>query len=179
MFTIGNTVLVIIDVQGKLALLMHQSEQLSKNLQRLIQGAKILNLPILWMEQVPEILGPTIPEIAALLTDFQSIPKVSFSCYLNGPFVESLTKLNRRQVLIAGIETHICVYQTVVDLVDAQYEVQVIGDATSSRTLENKQIGLERIKAVGADVTSLETIVCELLRTSQHPKFSEILALIK
>ena len=88
-------------------------------------------------------------------------------------------KIKRKQIIIVGIETHVCVYQTVCDLVESKYEVQVVADAVSSRTQENKELALERIKAVGATLTSTEMIICELLRTTEHKKFKDILSLIK
>lgn len=179
MFKIENTVLLIIDVQGKLVPLMPEKEELIRNIQGMIKGTRILGIPILWSEQVPEKIGDTISEVSELLKGIQPIEKVSFSCCLNKRFIEALNQLNRNQILVTGIETHVCVYQTVVDLIKEGFEVQVIVDAVSSRTMQNKQIGLERIKAVGGGLTSLETIACELLRTSTHQQFREVLEIIK
>jgi len=180
MLTLKNTVLIVVDVQGRLAQVMHQKERLVENLQKVIQGAQVLDIPIIWNEQVPEKLGQTIPEIAQLLTNTtQAIPKTSFSCCGNPPFMEQLKALNRKQVLIAGIEAHVCVYQTSLDLLNLGYEVQVVSDAVSSRTPENKQIGLERMKEAGASLTSAETALFELLRTAEGPKFREITKIVK
>ena len=115
--------LVVVDVQGKLAQLMHDKETLFKNIRILIQSAKILNIPILWCQQVPAALGPTIPEIAELLTDNQPINKSSFSCCGCEEFNGKLEKLGRKQILLSGLETHVCVYQTAVDLLAKGYEV--------------------------------------------------------
>ncbi|MCX5800149.1 MAG: hydrolase [Candidatus Eisenbacteria bacterium] len=174
-----TTVLVIIDVQGKLAHLMHRKEELFENLQKIIKGARILGIPILWLEQNPEGLGPTIPELAALLDDVGPISKFSFSCCGDDRFVTALNSLNRKQVLLAGIETHICVYQTATDLVASGYEVQIVSDAVSSRTKENRKIGLERIKEIGAGLTGTETALFELLRTAKAEKFKEIAKIVK
>ncbi len=157
MLTLENSVLIIVDVQGKLAQLMYKKEELFKNLRIIIKGAKILGLPIVWIEQNPQGLGTTIPEVAELLTDIKAIAKLSFSaCGCEG-FAEKLKALNRKQILIAGIETHICVYQSSVDLLNQGYEIHVITDAVSSRTPENKQIGLDKIKDAGGLLTSTET----------------------
>ena len=179
MFTIENSVLVIVDVQGKLAQLMYQKDALFENLQKIIRGAQILQVPILWVEQNPKGLGPTIPEVAELLRDIEPISKLSFSCCANERFMQRLEALGHRQALLAGIETHICVHQTAMDLLQLGYEVQIVTDAVSSRTVENKQIGLEKIRAAGGVLTSVETALFELLRVAKGPKFKELLALVK
>jgi nicotinamidase-related amidase len=171
--------LVVVDVQGKLAQLMHDKDNLFKNIRILIQAAKILNTPILWCQQVPAALGPTIPQIAELLTDNQPINKSSFSCFGCEDFNNKLERLGRKQVLLCGIETHVCVYQTVVDLIEKDFEVDVICDAVSSRTPENKQAGLNRIAAEGVRVISTEMVLFEILKTADHPQFKQIAKLVK
>ena len=138
-----NTILVIIDVQGKLAQIMHDREDLIKNLQILISGAKLLEIPIIWMEQLPDKLGPTIPEIQELLLDMEPIIKDVFSCARNEEFNVRLQELHVHDIILAGIESHVCVYQTAMDLLDQDYTVQVAADAVSSRTDSNKQLGLD------------------------------------
>jgi nicotinamidase-related amidase len=170
---------VIIDVQGKLAHMMHNKEELFKNVQIMIQGAKALDVPVVWVEQYPAGLGPTIPEIARYLSGLLPIEKITFNSCMNDNFVNALTSLKRRQVLIVGIETHICVYQTVMGLLSAEYDVHVIADAVSSRTTDNKQIGLEKMKGGGAQLTSTETALFELARIAEGPEFKEILKLVK
>lgn len=174
-----NTFLVVVDVQGKLAQLMCDREDLFSKLTQVISGARILNLPILWCEQVPEKMGPTIPEVAQLLTGFQAIAKSAFSCWGEERFRNAAQSLGRKQVLVAGIEAHVCVYQTAMDLVAAGYEVQVIADACSSRTPQNKTVGLERIREAGAGLTCTEACLMELLRDAKAPEFKEILKVIK
>ena len=179
MFNRDQTVLLVIDVQGKLCQLMDEKEKLIKNIHAVIKGAKIFGIPILWTEQVPEKVGNTIPEIAKLLKPLQPIEKVSFSCFPNRRFKESLSTLNRKQILVVGIEAHVCVYQTVADLIAQGYEVQVVCDAISARSSEHKRIALEQMKQLGAGWTSGEMIICELLKTSADVQFKEILQLIK
>jgi nicotinamidase-related amidase len=179
MFILENTVLIIVDVQGKLAQLMHNKEALFEGLKKIIKGAKVLEIPIIWVEQNPKGLGPTIPEVAELLTDIKPISKVSFSCLGKKGFVSRLKELNRKQVLIAGIETHICVYQTTIGLLNSGYEVEVITDAVSSRIPENKNIGIEKMKTAGAGVTSVETALFELLKVAEGPKLKEVLKIVK
>lgn len=174
-----NTALVLIDVQGKLASLMHQREQLYRNLEILIKGAQVLELPILWLEQYPQGLGPTIPEVAELLKDQQPLAKVCFSACGLPEFSQALRASGRRRVLLAGIETHICVYQTCRDLLDQGYQVEVAADAVSSRTAENKKTGLDRMVQAGAVLTSVEMALFELLRVAGTPQFKEIARLVK
>lgn len=179
MLKIENVTLLIVDIQGNLAHLMHGKELLFKNVQKLIKGIQVLGIPILWVEQNPQGLGPTIPEIADILSNIQPISKISFSSCRNDHFVQALKTLNRKQVLIAGIETHICVYQTAVDLVDLEYEVQVAIDAVSSRTVGNKEIGLRKMRDYGVSLTSVETALFELLKVAEGDKFNEILKIVK
>ena len=179
MLKVENTVLLIVDVQGKLAQLMYRKQDLFDNIARVIQGAQILAIPILWVEQNPKGLGPTIPEVSRLLTDREPISKFSFSCWGSDRFVEELEALHPENILIAGIETHVCVYQTSRDLVNSGYAVEVIADAVSSRTIENKTVGLDKIKRAGAGMTSVETVLFELLGDAAGDKFKQMLAIVK
>lgn len=179
MLEIHDCSLIVVDVQGKLAQLMADKDTLFKNVRILIQGAKILEIPVLWCQQVPAALGPTVPEIAELLTDDEPIDKASFSCAGHEPFVAQLESLNRRQVLLCGIETHVCIYQTAMDLLGRDFPVTVIADAVSSRTAQNRQIGLDRLAAGGATLASTEMALFELLKTAQHPQFKQIAKLVK
>ena len=179
MLDIENCCLAVVDVQGKLAQLMHGKEALFKNIRVLIQAARILGMPILWCQQVPKALGPTIPEIAELLADIKPINKATFSCCEADQFSTGLNASQRNQILLCGIETHICIYQTTMDLLRRGFEVNVVADAVSSRTLENKQIALKRMDAANANIFSTEMALFELLRTAEHPKFREIARLIK
>ena len=174
-----NTVLVVIDIQGKLAGMMHQKEAVYQNVNRLIEGAKVLNIPILWTEQYPDGLGTTIPEIAESLQGVKPIAKMTFSCCQNDEFLDALKATGKRQVLISGIETHICVYQTTLELLNAGYEVEVVADAVSSRTQENKDIGLQKMKTAGAGITGTETALYELLKVAGGPEFKQILKIVK
>jgi nicotinamidase-related amidase len=179
MLEIDQCCLVVVDIQGKLAQLMADKETLFKNARILIQAAKILEMPVLWCQQVPEALGPTAPEIAELLTSVESIDKASFSCAAHEPFNVKLQALGRTQVLLCGIETHVCIYQTAMDLLQQAYDVTVVADAVSSRTAENRQVALARLAAEGAAVACTEMVLFELLKTAQHPQFKPIARLVK
>ncbi|MBN1795262.1 MAG: hydrolase [Sedimentisphaerales bacterium] len=179
MFEIEKCCLVIVDVQGKLAQLMHEKQSLFKHIQILIKAAKILDIPILWCQQVPDALGPTIEQIAELIDSEKPINKASFSCCCDEQFNSRLKQAGKQQIILCGIEAHVCIYQTAVELKQAGFEVAVIADAVSSRTAQNKQIALEKMRSSGIDISSTEMMLLELLKTAEHPQFREIAKLIR
>lgn len=179
MITTEDTALVLVDVQGRLAQSMHNKKDLFENLKTMVKGAHVLGVPILWAEQNPDGLGPTIPEIAELLSNQSPVSKFSFSCCGSDQFLKDLQALNCKNILIVGIEAHVCVYQTAADLTKLRYQVQVVADAVSSRTAENKQIGLQKSKAAGAILTSTETALFELLKEARGDRFKQIIHLVK
>ena len=179
MITTDDTALVLIDIQEKLARAMHNKEALFDNLKIMVQGSRVLGLPILWAEQNPDGLGPTIREIADLLPDKKPVSKFSFSCCGNEAFINNLKAINCKNMLVAGIEAHVCVYQTVADLVNLKFDVQVVSDAVASRTPENRLIGLEKSKAAGAGLTSTETALFELLKDAGNEYFRKIIEVVK
>jgi nicotinamidase-related amidase len=174
-----NSILAIIDVQGNLAHLVHEKEMLHLNIQKLIRCANILRIPILWVEQNPTRLGKTIPEIAALLTTESPIAKMTFSSFKSDIFAKKLASYNRKQIMLAGIETHVCIYQTASDLLEKGYQVHIIVDAVSSRLPGNKQIGLTRMQLEGAVMSSTEMAIFEMLGTAEHAGFKEIIKVLK
>lgn len=179
MFTADNAALVIIDMQEKLFRVMYEKEALSSNIQKLIKGSQIMDIPIILTEQNPDGLGLTIPEISKILSGPHPIPKFSFSCYADDGFWRELEALHHKQILITGIETHICVYQTAIDLLSSGYEVQIVTDCVSSRTLENRDLALSRMNLEGAILTSTEMVLFELLKTAKDDKFKAISAIVK
>jgi len=174
-----NTALVLIDVQGKLAQGMWKKEALFDNLQRLVKGARTLDIPIVWVEQNPEGLGPTIPELSVLLDGLKPVSKFSFSCCGAPDFIAALRNTGRKQVLLCGIETHVCVYQTALDLVEMGYETHVVSDCVSSRTPEDRQIGLDKMKELGVAITGAETTLFELLKEASGDRFKAILKIVR
>jgi nicotinamidase-related amidase len=179
MLTTDGSLLLIVDVQGNLARMMANREALFANLQRMVKGALALGLPIVWAEQLPDKLGPTIPEIAALLPEHRPIPKCTFSCGGNDELMAAINATGRKQVLLTGIETHICVYQTAVDMVKRGFEVEVIADAVGSRIAGNRDIGLQKMRAAGAAIGCTEGALFELMRTAEHPAFRAIQQAVK
>jgi nicotinamidase-related amidase len=174
-----NSVLVLIDFQERLFPAMSDKEKLLNSVVKLIKGIKALEVPIILTEQYPKGLGPTIPEIKELLPDIKPIEKVCFSCADEPTFGEALGALKRRQVLIAGIEAHICVYQTAMALSQAGYEVQVVADGVSSRDPENKQVTLNKMGAAGISATTTEMALFELLKVAKGDKFKLISNIVK
>ena len=179
MLTTQNTCLVLIDIQEKLLPVMNDPEQVVKNTSVLIQAAKSLDVPILWCQQVPKALGQTVGELSSLLDGLEPINKSSFSCGGDEQFIEQIDALKPRTAILCGIETHVCVFQTATDLIQKGLDVHVIADATSSRTQENKGIGINRMAKAGAVISSTEMLLFELLRNARHEKFRELAKLIK
>jgi nicotinamidase-related amidase len=174
-----STVLLLIDFQERLFPVMHEKEKLLRNVIKLIQGSKVLEIPILLTEQYPKGLGPTIPEIKALVPDIKPVEKVCFNCCYEESFSKALKTLKRKQVLIAGIEAHICVYQTAMALARSGYEVQVAGDCVSSREPENKLAALLKMSAAGISQTTMEMALFELLKVAKGDKFKQISSIVK
>ena len=143
-----KAVLIFIDVQGRLSELVDGADELFKNLRNLLEGMKVLDVPVIFTEQIPEKLGPTRDEFQPFIT-VPPIAKTSFSCYGEPAFLKSLEKTSRRHIILCGIETHVCVYQTAMDLLAAGYEVYAVADAVSSRDPVNKALALRRMDAEG------------------------------
>jgi nicotinamidase-related amidase len=179
MLTVADSVLLVIDVQEKLFRVMYRKEQLADNLQRLIKGILVMEIPILVTEQYPRGLGATIPEVAQLLPDTKPLPKVSFSCCGDEAFLQAFKKLNRKKVLIAGIESHVCVYQTAADLLASGYEVYIVNDAVAARTEQNRDTGIKMLLQSGAKLTATEAALFELLKVAKGEKFKAINQIVK
>lgn len=179
MLTSENTLLLVVDVQGRLAHAMNEKEVLFKSIINMIKSARVLGMKTLLTEQNPRGLGPTLPELREHLNDIEPISKFSFSCCDNEQFMQELNSAKPENIIIAGIESHICVYQTARDLLKLKYNVEILSDAVSSRTAENKQIGLDRSKTAGAGITSTETVLFEIVKDAQRKEFKDILNIVK
>lgn len=174
-----QTVLVLIDIQGKLAQIVDESDFVVDNIATVVQGAKLLQLPILWLEQYPKGLGPTDERITKHLTEQQPIEKITFSAYDTEEFVRALEQTGRKKVLLAGIETHICVYQTAAHLLANGYEVEVLADCVSSRTAGNREVGIQKMLQLGANITSVEMALFEMQQIAKGDTFKAISQLVK
>lgn len=174
----NDTVLVIIDLQEKLMRVMKDKDEVYKNTNLLIEVAKQFSMPIVVTEQYPKGLGPTAEELTSNLPDHVYVDKVSFSACTE-KLTSELQRLGRKNIIITGSETHICVFQTVRDLISLGYHVQVAKDAVCSRTDVNYNSGLELMKDVGAVISNTETILFDLLKVSGTPEFKAISPLLK
>jgi len=179
MFTTDNTVLVVIDIQDRLFRVMTDKERLLQNVLKLIRGVQVLEIPVILTEQYPAGLGPTLPEITRLLPDIKPVEKVCFNCCDEERFRQELESLKRQQVLIAGIEAHICVYQTAMALLNRGYEVQVVVDGIDSREVENREVCLTRLNSAGVSPTTTEMALFELLKVGRGDKFKQISNIVK
>ncbi|MCX8089739.1 MAG: hydrolase [Verrucomicrobiae bacterium] len=171
--------LVVVDIQERFAPVIHDWPRLIQNTLRLIRGVRILKLPILCTEQHPKGLGGTVPEIAAELSDPSTLHKNEFDCCAATGFLEALRARGIEDVILCGIEAHVCVCQTALGLLEAGLRPFVVADAVSSRTPENVRYGLERARDAGAVVVSTEMILFELLQRAGSDEFKQILALVK
>ncbi len=173
--------LLVIDVQEKLLPSIFQKDQLVRNAKLLIRLAGIVNVPVLVTTQHVKGLGPTVPEVASLLPNTPAIDKQMFSCFGSDVFCSLLKRLpgNRNTVLLCGMESHICVAQTGLAALRDGYLVHVASDAVSSRTEWNWKIGLERMRAAGAVISSTEMMIYEILRSSGAPAFRQMLPYLK
>ena len=173
--------LLIIDIQKKLVENIFNKDELVKITEHLIVASEKLELPVIFSEQYPEGLGLTVDSLNTRLSEINSekITKTSFSCFGSNDFEDKFNKLNRKQVILCGIETHICVLQTAFDLVDRSYEVFLVEDATGSRKESHKLLGLNRMRSFGVVISNFEMLIFELLRDSKNPSFKEFSSLIK
>jgi nicotinamidase-related amidase len=174
----GRAALAVIDVQEAFRPAALDFDRVAANVGVLVQGARILGLPVLVTEQYPKGLGDTVPEVAQHLEGASRLEKTSFSAVAADGFPAILPDV-RDQVILCGIETHVCVNQTAEDLLATGREVHVVGDAVTSRTAENRELGIHKMERSGAVLTSVETALFELLREAGTPEFKEIQRLIK
>ncbi len=177
----AQSALVVIDIQEKLLPPIFRKEQLVRNSQLLIRLAGILKIPTLLTTQYSKGLGNTVADVASLLPETQAIEKQIFSCFGSDVFCTTLKRLpgNRNTVILCGMESHICVAQTALAALREGYLVHVASDAVSSRTEWNWTIGLERMRAAGAVISSTEMVIYEALRSSDTSAFKDMLKHLK
>lgn len=176
-----NCALLVIDIQEKLLPPIHERERLVRNSQLLIRLAKILHLPVIASTQYAKGLGNTVSDVASVLPNGDVVDKLQFSCFGSDVFCSLVKNLpgNRNTMLLCGMETHICVMQTALAALRNGYLVHVASDAVGSRSEWNWKVGLERMRAAGAIISSTEMMIYELLRASGTTAFKEILPHLK
>lgn len=173
-----ESVLVIIDMQERLVPAMQAPARTIRNSRTLLSSAHELGIPVIMTEQYPAGLGHTVPELTGT-PGMIVLEKMHFSCMEDNSFAETLASLGRKQVVLAGMEAHICVVQTAASMIEQNYEVFVVSDATASRTLESEQACIARLSASGAGIVTTEMVVFEWLGKAGTPAFKTLLPLIK
>ena len=177
--TKDNTSAVIVDIQERLFPHMYNREELELNVGILMKGLNLLNVPLLITEQYPGGLGKTIPSLSDIKGSIEPIEKISFSCCDESRFLKELNMLNKKFVILAGIETHVCILQTVLDLMDSGFQPVLVEDCVSSRKENDKRVAVERIRSEGAVITTYESVLLELCRVAGTETFKKISGLIK
>ena len=174
-----DTVLLIVDIQDKLAAVMKERDKVIRNNLHLVELAKMINLPVMVTEQYPKGLGTTVAEIREALPIYRPVEKMTFDCCGQPVFLKELKGHHKRSVVLTGMETHICVLQTCVGLLKGGINVHVVQDAICSRTKENWKIGMEFMREAGAVVTCTETVLFQLLKIAGTEEFKAISKRIK
>lgn len=176
----GRSILIVVDVQEKLLKVIHEADRVTANIVRLATAARSLEVPVLVTTQYAEKLGPTDPSVLDAAGEVEVIDKMSFSCLGSDTFRRKLQEYpGRTQAVLCGVETHVCVNQTAHDLLDEGFVVHLAADAISSRTEANYRFGLDRLRHVGATVSTTESVIFEWLRVAGTDKFREISKIVK
>jgi nicotinamidase-related amidase len=174
-----EAVLVVVDFQERLMPVMKDSKDLEKAAVKLIEGCKVLGIPTVVTQQYTKGLGPTVAKIHEALGDYSPIEKTSFSSMGEPVFAEELSKTSRKTVILAGIETHVCILQTALDLVEAGYSVFLVKDCVSSRSGSDKKYAIMRMVNSGVTITTYESVLFELLKGAKEEGFKDISNLVK
>ena len=174
-----NTGLLVIDVQQKLMEVMRQKQGITENIIKLLHLSKLFNLPVILTEHYPRWLGPTLKEIQEFLPTYEPITKMRFNCCDADAFNERLEGERLQSVIVTGVESHICVFQTCVCLLQRGYTVHVPQDAVDSRTDDNWRVGLGLLRDAGAFITSTETIIYQILEKAGTREFKKMMKILK
>jgi len=174
-----STALLIIDLQEKILPVIRNAETVIENTIKLINGFRTLQLPIFFTEQYPKGLGPTSSKILTELQGYNAIQKMSFSCFGAEDLFNELRSKKLHQIVVTGVESHVCVQQTVLDLLANDFQVNVAADAVSSRKEFDFIIALERMRTLGAEITTTESVLFELLEVCGTPEFKAISKIVK
>lgn len=176
----SDTILVVVDVQERMMPAIRKSEGVIDNIGRLIRGCRELDVPILVTEQYPKGLGATVPELREMLGEaYNPLEKMTFSAAKDRGFMQAFEASGRHQVLICGVETHVCVYQTARDLHNLGWTVEVVADAVGSRSRRNRETALTRMEHHGIDFSTVEMALFDMMETAEIPEFKKISAIVK
>ena len=174
-----KAVLVVVDIQEKLAVVMKKREKVELNTKTLIKGAEALGVPVIVTEQYPKGLGPTTDKVKDALCTYYPIEKIDFSCCGEDAFNEALKKTGRTQVILCGMETHVCVWQTCLGLLKDGYIVHTASDAICSRSKDNYMAGIGLMRDAGAVISSTEAVLFQLLVRAGSDEFKAVSKLVK
>lgn len=174
-----NALLLIVDIQERLAAVMKERQKVIDNCLHLIEISKLLNIPVIVTEQYPKGLGHTVNEIKEAVITYKPFEKLTFSCCKGPSFTESLAATRKKKVILTGMETHVCVLQTCIDLLKEGFDVHVVKDAICSRTKDNFKAGIEFMRNAGAVITCTETVLFQLLEKAGTEEFKTISKRIK
>jgi nicotinamidase-related amidase len=169
-----NSVLVIVDIQDKLAVVMEQKEKVTKNCLHIIETAKLLGIPMILTEQYPKGLGQTISGIKEALPEYNPLEKVTFDCCKGDGFLQKIASLRKTHIILTGMETHVCVLQTCLGLMGKGYFVHLVSDAVCSRKKDDFKTGRKMMRDAGAVLTCTETVLFQLLEKAGTPEFKAI-----
>jgi nicotinamidase-related amidase len=174
-----ETTAVVVDIQERLLPHIHEGEIILQNCIKLINGLQILSVPIIITQQYSRGLGATVPGIAELFQEFSFIEKNSFSCFDEPLFSEKLSITGKRNIILCGIEAHVCVLQSCLDLIETGFMPVIVEDCVSSRKPGDKKTAVERMRQEGARITTFESLLFELTRHSRNEVFKNISAIVK
>lgn len=176
---VEDALFCLIDVQDKLYPHVTNKDEIEKNLVTLVKGLKVLSVPFIVNEQYKKGIGETIPSLKELVQEFAHFEKTTFSCYKNKETIDAINALNKKIVIVAGIETHVCVLQTCLDLLESGYEVVLVTDCCTSRKQNDTDVAITRLVQAGVIPTTYESLLFELTVNAKNPVFKEISVLVK
>jgi len=179
LLTRENTALIIVDAQEKLMQVMGNPDRVRDRIVKLLHLARLFSIPVVLTEQNPKLLGPTIPAVKTALSEYDPIEKLDFDCCNVDLFNTRLQEKALRNIILTGVETHICIFQTCVSLLERGYTIHVPHHAVDSRTADNWNIGLSLMREAGAYITSAETIIFQILKRAGTTEFKEMLKIVK
>jgi len=179
MLTTENTLTLAIDFQERMIPSIHQHKELVRKVSIFIEGCRVLNVPVITTQQYTRGLGETIPELKKVIDGFEPIEKLSFSCFGCSEFEEKLGNTRKTNIFITGVESHICVQQTVLHLLERNFSVYVLADCVGSRFEDDKYYAIRRMEKAGAVITTSESALFEMMIRADHPGRKEISNLVK
>lgn len=174
-----HTGIVVVDVQVRLMAVMRRGKKVADNIIKLLHLSRLFNLPVTLTEQYPKMMGSTLPEIKETLSIYDPIKKMDFDCCNVEHFNNHLESAGLKTIILSGVETHVCILQTCITLLERGYNVHVPQDAVDSRTEENWRVGLELMREAGAVITSTETVIFQILEMAGTKEFKEMFKIIK